>query len=167
MSVYALTFVAFVAFVTVFPAACASSARTSEPPQQKQLAAALTPPKRLAPPESLPGVAREILRARMVSHTQDMGALMSAIMVLEYDEIQTRAQAIAGDANLARPLTGDATELNSLLPAKFFDLQDALKRQAGILADAARRTDALGVANAYGALSETCVQCHATYRAGR
>ncbi len=147
--------------------ACASPSKTADPPQQQQLTRAVSPPDRLSAPESLPGAARLILHNRMASHAQDMGALMSAIMVLRYQEIEARAHAIEADANLARPLSGDATELNSLLPEKFFEHQDALRRQAGLLAAAAQRKDAVSVANNYGALSQTCVHCHATYRAGR
>lgn len=145
---------------------CAGQA-SSEPPQQAQLGRALAPPSRLDPPEDLPEPARAVLRSRMASHAQDMGALMSAIMVLDYETIHDRALAIASDVNFARPLTGDATELNSLLPARFFDLQDEMKARARELAAAAAEQSAMRVAEAYGAASETCVSCHATYRAGR
>jgi cytochrome c556 len=146
--------------------ACASSSN-HEPPQQAELARAVAPPERLGGPQWLPGPARQILRTRMVSHASDMGQLMTAIMVLKYSEVRERADAIAGDANLSRPLTGDATELNSLLPERFFQHQDDLRRQARALSAAAARMNAKEVATAYGALSETCVHCHATYRAGR
>jgi hypothetical protein len=136
-------------------------------PQQEQLTKAVSPPERLAPPEDLSGTARAILRTRMQSHAQDMGALMSAVMTLKYDLIQERAIGIANDASLARPLTGDATELNSALPEKFFLLQDDLRAAARGVAAAAAEKNAFGVADAYGRLSETCVKCHATYRQGR
>lgn len=96
-----------------------------------------------------------------------MADLMSAIMVLRYPIIRDRAQAIADDVDLARPLTGDATELNALLPAKFFDYQDELRVRAHALQAAAAQSNAYAVADAYGRLSETCVRCHATYRQGR
>ncbi len=103
----------------------------------------------------------------MTSHARTMGDLVSAIMVLDYVRIDSDARAIAGDASLARPLTGDATELNSLLPEKFFEHQDELRREASVLAVAADRMNAIDVAAGYGRLSETCVRCHATYRSGR
>src|SRR2546423_10700977 len=102
----------------------------------------------------------------MASHAGDMGQLMSAIMLLHYDEIHERAEDIAQDARFARPLTGDASELNSALPERFFVLQEDLRAQAGALAAAAAKANAFAVADAYGRLSETCVRCHATYREG-
>ncbi len=100
----------------------------------------------------------------MASHARDMGELVSAIMLLKYPEIAQRADAIAADVNLSRPVTHDATELNSSLPEKFFVRQDDLKAAARVLGDAARNLDPYRVANAYGRLSEGCVQCHADYR---
>jgi cytochrome c556 len=147
--------------------ACAGKQPRNEPPQQPQLARALAPPARLAPPEYLPETARVLLRTRMVSHARDMADLMNAIMVLDYPSIAGRAGAVADDANFARPLTGDATELNSALPEKFFQHQDELKAQARRLATAADHMKAFEVAEAYGRLSETCVRCHASYRTGQ
>lgn len=137
------------------------------PPQEAQLARAVAPPERLDPPDDLPEAARAILRHRMASHAQAMGDLMSAIMILKYEQIRERAQAIADDANFSRPLTGDASELNALLPERFFELQDEMKENAKALAAAASRMSAFETAEAYGKVSETCVRCHATYRAGR
>jgi cytochrome c556 len=139
----------------------------AEPPQQAQLLRAISPPARLDPPESLPGTARALLRTRMASHAQDMAALMSAIMILRYSEIEERATAIATEAHFARPHSNDATELNSALPEKFFANERELQVLAGTLAGAAHRLKPFEVANAYGQLSETCVKCHAVYRAGR
>jgi hypothetical protein len=148
-------------------AACASSPPRSEPPQEAQLVRAVSAPARLGEPEYLPGPARAVLKTRMASHAQDMGDLMSAIMILEYPRINARAEAIAGEPSLARPHTGDATELNSALPERFFALQDELKVRARTLAAAAEHQSAFEVADAYGRVSETCVRCHAVYRDGR
>ena len=137
------------------------------PPQRQQLAAAVAPGPRLEPKQPLPGAAREMLRSRMADHTRDMSNLVSAIMVLDYPAIHTRAQAVAADANLSRPLAGDATELNSSLPDEFFAYQDELRANARLLAAAAERLDALAVADAYGRVSQSCVKCHASYRGGR
>src|SRR5689334_23127133 len=139
--------VCFVAMV----GACA--AQPAAPPQQGQLARAVAPPAtepHLEPAQPLPGAARAVLKSRMASHVRDMTALVSAIMVLDYASIHQRAMDVAGDANLARPLGGDATELNTLLPEKFFEYQDQLRASARQLADAAERTDALAVSDAYG-----------------
>src|ERR1700690_2656605 len=145
---------------------CASRAR-QQPPQQEELVRAVSAPARLAPPDDLPGPVRAILSHRMASHARDMGALMSAVMILDYPQVQSRATAIADDVSLARPLTGDATELNSALPEKFFSFQDQLRTAAKDLASAAADQSALAVAAAYGHVSETCVKCHAVYRQGQ
>jgi cytochrome c556 len=138
------------------------------PPQQDQLARAISPPeKALEPAQPLPGAARAVLKSRMANHVRDMTDLVSAIMVLDYPTIANRAKAVASDANLARPLGGDATELNALLPDRFFEYQDELRKNARALAAAAERMDALEVAEAYGHVSESCVRCHAVYRGGR
>lgn len=103
----------------------------------------------------------------MASHLSDMGALTSAVMLLTYDRIEAGAAKVASDVSLARPLTGDATELNSALPEAFFVYQDELRKAATVLQAAAHEQSAVRVADAYGRLSETCVKCHATYREGR
>jgi cytochrome c556 len=146
-------------------AACAASGQ-NQPPQQRQLAQAVATPPRLRPPEQLSETARGILRARMASHAQDMRDLMSAIMLLHYPQIRDDAARIAGDASLSRPLSEDATELNSALPEKFFLYQDSLRLEARTLAEAAGRENPFDVADSYGRLSQDCVRCHATYRAG-
>jgi cytochrome c556 len=147
-------------------AACAAGQTTpgGQPPQQAQLAQAIAAPERAAPPEPLSPAAREILKLRMASHARDMGDLVSAIMVLDYPRIAQRAESIAADVNLSRPISGDATELNSSLPEKFFVRQDGLRAGARSLASAARDLDPYRVAAEYGRLSEGCVRCHADFR---
>jgi hypothetical protein len=152
--------------VVALMAACATPPPAG-PPQEAQLARALAPPERLAPAEALPPQARALLHTRMASHAQDMGALMSAIMVLRYEEIGTRARGITHEVYFARTGGEDAsTLLNASLPPKLFDLEAELRERASTLAGAADRLDAFAVANAYGQLSETCVKCHAAYRGG-
>jgi hypothetical protein len=146
----------------LFLTACSTA--TAEPPQQAQLLRAISPPERLEPPAHLPEGARLILRNVMGSHAQNMSNLVLAIMQLHYDDISAGAESLAADASLSRPLTGDATELNSLLPPAFFDKQDQLRAQARELGAAAQQRNALAVGKSYGRLSETCVGCHAVYR---
>lgn len=150
---------------TVFVFACAST--HTLPPQQQQLAQAVAPASHLEPREPLPEAARAVLKSRMVDHARDMRALMSAIMVLDYPTIHGEAMAIADNANLSRPLSADATELNSLLPETFFVYQDQLRRDARTLAAAADQLNPFDTAASYGRLSESCVRCHAAYRGGR
>ena len=145
-------------------AACAST--TGQPPQQPQMERAVQPPARLQPPENLPGPVRAILKERMKSHAVDMRELMAAIMVLDYPVIRERATGIANDGSLARPLSGDASELNAALPPKFFTFQDELRERSRAVATAAERQNAFEVADTYGRLSETCVRCHGVYRQG-
>jgi hypothetical protein len=153
-----------VAGFSIALASCAGQQHQS--PQQTQLAQAVGVPSRLRPPEPLSGTARTILRARMDSHARDMGDLTSAIMLLRYPEIEEGARRIAGNVSLSRPLSADATELNSALPEKFFLYQDELRLEAKTLAEAAGRQHAFDVADSYGRISQVCVRCHATYRAG-
>jgi hypothetical protein len=154
------------AAVVLIVAACATQ-RADHPPQQVQLTRAISAPARLDPPEYLPAEARAMLRGRMASHARDMADLMSAVMILRYEEIASRAQKVAEEDRFARPLSGDASELNSALPERFFAQDRQMRVWAGALASAAEKTDAFAVANAYGQLSEACVSCHAAYRSGR
>jgi len=147
-----------------FAAGCATA---PVPPQQTQLAQAVSPPERALAPAPLPPAVRELLKARMATHTRDMAALVSAIMILDYPRIEERALGIVGDVSLSRPITGDATELNSALPESFFDRQDALRTEARGLARDAHLKDARRVAADYGHLSEACVRCHADFRPAR
>lgn len=103
----------------------------------------------------------------MAAHTRDMRDLMSAIVVLRYEDIREGALRIAADVSLSRPLSEDASELNSALPEKFFLYQDQLRLEAKTLAEAASRSDPFDVSDSYGRLSQGCVRCHATYRAGQ
>lgn len=135
-----------------------------QPPQRAQQASAVAPPKTGRPVEPLSPAVQALLRQRMVSHANDMNELVSAIMILDYPLIADRAEKIAADANLGRPIAGDATELNSSLPEKFFVYQDRVKYEARALAEAAGAADPYQVAEKYGKLSESCVRCHADYR---
>jgi cytochrome c556 len=150
--------------MTALVLGCAAPA-AHQPPQQQQLARAISAPDRRGTPDHLPEAARQVLRTTMASHARNMADLMAAIMVLDYPRIHTGADAVADDVSLARPLTGEAAELNALLPEEFFRQQDELRESAQGLADAARRMSAHGVAYAYGRLSESCVRCHHVYRA--
>ena len=155
---------AILIIAAVATSACASQTPANPPPQQAQLARAIAAPDRTGPPQPLSPSAREILKARMASHARDMGDLVSAIMILDYDRIAQTGAGIAADVNLSRPISQDATELNSALPEQFFVRQDELRAGAKALAAAARVHDPNRVAAEYGRLSEGCVRCHADYR---
>ncbi|HVV48360.1 MAG TPA: cytochrome c [Polyangia bacterium] len=150
-------------FLLAALSACASR-EAAQPPQIAQLAQAITPPDREGPPEPLSPAARTLIKERMTSHAQDMSDLVSAILLFDCEQITERAEKIAADVNLSRPLTNDATELNASIPEKFFVRQDDLKAAARVLARSARLADPAKVSDAYGKLAETCVRCHADYR---
>jgi hypothetical protein len=57
-------------------------------------------------------------------------------------------------------------ELNSALPEKFFVYERELRAFGASLASGAETMNAFAVAEVFGRMSETCVKCHATYRAG-
>src|SRR5262245_51703134 len=142
----------------------ASRPTPKQPPRQVRLAQPIAAPDRAVPPEPLSPAAREMLKTRMASHARDMGDLVSAIMILDYARIDSKADSIASDVNLSRPISRDATELNASLPEKFFVRQDELRAGARALAAAARDLNPYRVANAYGRLSQGCVSCNADYR---
>ncbi|MCS6912005.1 MAG: hypothetical protein RMK29_00900 [Myxococcales bacterium] len=133
------------------------------------LAVLLTPSRRIAhdrllpQPAHLDATARALLRQRMARHGADMNELVAAVVLADLDEAQRRARSIAEDANLARPLSGDATELNSALPQAFFRFQDELRARARDLAAAAARRDAQATAAAFGQVASACVGCHLAY----
>jgi hypothetical protein len=92
-----------------------------------------------------------------------MTFLLAAVVFLGYDDAKELALGIVHEPKLGRPAPGEKDTLNALLPAPFFEYQDALTRHAKELAEAAatRNKDRLGAA--FGALSQTCVACHAAY----
>lgn len=144
------------------PGACAKAPVL--PPQPAQQAQAVATPTGPPPLDPLPVAVQGILRQRMTLHARDMNALVGAIMIVDYPNIAERADQIADDVSLSRPLSDDATELNSLVPEKFFEYQDQLRAEARKLAEAARARNPREVASRYGRLSESCVRCHAQYR---
>jgi hypothetical protein len=119
--------------------------------------------RKLPAPAHLPETARDLLTERMMNHGNDMSDLMWATLFLDDQSVADIADHISTTPRFARPLTRDATELNSLLPPEFFELQDQLVERATELAENARRKDADAMAASYGALMQTCVRCHSVY----
>jgi hypothetical protein len=118
----------------------------------------------LAVPERIPPAARAVIHSKMQRHAEQLSDLVSRVAVLDYDGVARSAGAIFDEPALARPVTGD--ELNGLLPERFFVLQDALRGEARRVVDAAARRDGTTLANAFGALTKTCVSCHDVYLRG-
>lgn len=158
------TRIGFLVLVIAGCGSCATSSDRDRPPQQKQLIQAVAPPVRATPPGFIPEAARSLLRTRMASHARDMSDLMSAVVNLRYVDAEALAGEIVDDVSLARPVGDDATELNNLLPAQFFILQDRAREDARAVADGAHRMKAIDLGSAYGRLSERCVACHALFR---
>ena len=123
---------------------------------------AMAEEKHLAtPPLSL--TARALLHDKMVDHSKQMMELVRSVVLLDYADSAELGRAIAAEQRFARPLSNDATELNSALSPLFFDLQDQLRARGKRLERAARARDANAVAKSFGALAETCVACHSAY----
>ncbi len=124
----------------------------------------IAPGPELATPQRIPPVASSIIRSKMRRHGEQMRRLVSHVVVLDYDGTARVAGEIFDEPALARPIAGD--ELNGLLPARFFDLQDASRAQARLMVDAAARHNSKAVAESFGALAKSCIGCHDAYLTG-
>jgi cytochrome c556 len=133
----------------------------------------LAPSRRLAserhlkPVERLSDTARAALRTQMRTHARGMLELVSAVTVLDYEAVGASAQRLLEEPRIARPLRGDANELNGSLPARFFDQQDELPRDLQSLQRAAAAHDPEALADTFAATSRTCIHCHESYLTGR
>jgi cytochrome c' len=120
--------------------------------------------ERLAEPASIPAIARQILRTKMNRHDMQMRTLMSRVVLLDDDGVARAAGEIFDEPAVARPVAGD--ELNGLLPARFFALQDELKSRARRLVAASTNRDHAAMADEFAALARSCVSCHQVYLHG-
>jgi cytochrome c556 len=112
----------------------------------------------------VPPAVRALLKKRMARHAGDMNELLAAAVRVDYPTIVESAGRIAAEPPLARPVTGEASEINAQIPPRFFDLQDELRAHARDLAAAAKERKPERVASTMGALAGTCVRCHALFR---
>jgi hypothetical protein len=149
------------------PAQAPAAAPVAEPEAQPEGAEAdveaSEADRSLPDPGYLPPTARALLADQMANHAVEALSLAWEVSLLEYDQVADIAERMATAPRIARPLPGATDELNVRLPAAFFDYQDALRAHARALAGAASRGDADAMAEAYGQLARTCVQCHAVY----
>ena len=120
--------------------------------------------ERLAEPASIPAIARQALRAKMARHEVQMRTLVSRVVMLDDDGIARAAGEIFDEPALARPIAGD--ELNGLLPARFFVLQDELKERSRRLVATSTSRDHAAMADEFAALAKSCVTCHEIYLHG-
>lgn len=123
--------------------------------------------RRLPPIERLPETARAALATQMHSHARGMMELVSTATVLDYDGVGGSVRRLLDEPRIARPLTGDASELNGALPARFFGMQDELRANLQSVARAAAAHDSEALADSFAAVSKTCIRCHDSYLTGR
>lgn len=114
----------------------------------------------------LPAEARNLLKARMERHGEDMTFLLPSVVLLSYRWAEGLTERIAAEPRLARPGAGDADSLNARLPERFFQLQDEVRAKAQAVSEAARARDDARLARTFGELTQTCVACHALYLQG-
>lgn len=119
----------------------------------------------LGRPDYLSDLARQILRRRMERHGRDMLHLMTGVVLLRREVVQTIAQELSREPRITRPLPDARDELNSALPEKFFVLQDELRDRAKALEESARGKSDKELADAFARLTQTCVACHSAFLA--
>ena len=140
---------------------CSPSSPPPNPPPAKALI-----PETLAlqgNAQYLPEHARAILKKRMGRHAARTHDLLIAVTTLNFLEAREHASALIEEPQLARPLDGDATMLNALLPEALFESQDALIAACRHIALSASHRNPRELATAFGDLAKACVQCHAAY----
>ena len=115
-------------------------------------------------PERIPPAMRQVIASKMRRHAEQLPALVSKVVVLDYDGAARAGGEIFDEPGLARPVAGD--ELNTLLPPRFFVLQDALREGARQVVEAAAERNSARLSEAFGNLTKTCVSCHDVYLRG-
>ena len=118
-----------VSVVLVLLALCAAADEKKPKPAPSPPVVAKEPARddTLGRPDYLSDLARQILRRRMERHGRDMLHLMTGVVLLRREVVQTIAQELAREPRITRPLPDARDELNSALPEKFFLLQDELR----------------------------------------
>jgi len=126
----------------------------------------VAPDRHLPSAERLSEAARASLRSQMHAHGRGVLELTSTATLLDYDGVVVATDRVLAEPRLGRPLSGDATELNTSLPGRFYDLQDQLRTELGQLRAAAVARNPDDVAAQLANVSGTCVRCHDAYRRG-
>ena len=133
----------------------------------------LLPSRRIAPEshlnlaQRLPESARAAVKTQMRTHARGMLELSSTVTVLDYDGARAATERLLQEPRIARPVTGDASELNAALPPRFFTLQDQLRQDLQRLQHDAAARDSNALAGSYAATTRTCIACHDAYLTGR
>jgi hypothetical protein len=118
---------------------------------------------RLAEPDYLSPLARQILKSKMRRHGSDMTQLLMGVTLLQRDKAKILATDIGNEPRLARPIAGGEDDLNTALPERFFVLQDESRSRAKQVAEAAGKGDDRALAESFGRLMQTCVECHSAF----
>ena len=103
---------------------------------------------------------RTFLKLKMKDHARQMQDLSIAVAVVNLGGVQRLAQDIANQPRLD-PSTGAAAKL----PARFFELQDELRKRAQALSDTGKANEMSGSLEKFGQVVETCMSCHAAFKA--
>jgi hypothetical protein len=143
--------------------ACAASTQAPKPVSAVAARPHTPAQPQLREPKWLPIEAREMLTTRMRRHGHDMLLLSASVLMLDRDVALELAERVAEEPRLGRPAAGEQGTLNALLPTRFFELDDELRRRSLAVAEATALQDEIGLAKAYGQLVETCVSCHVVY----
>jgi hypothetical protein len=106
------------------------------------------------------------LRAALVEEMQAVERQTAAIVAgaarADWEAVEAAAHAIAGVFILERALSpAQRAELHRVLPAEFLALDEWFHREAGALAEAARRREAALVVFRSQRMLGACVDCHA------
>jgi len=118
--------------------------------------------------EGLSDGVRSLLVQEMLEIEKGMHAIFSYMVRGEYAPIVETATQIQNSFIFKRSLTGaQRTELKDSLPPAFIALDRSFHETAGDLAAAAEFDDREKVAAAYTAMTQKCVQCHATFATHR
>jgi len=120
--------------------------------------------RRLPEPARLSPTVRALLHERMERHGAQMSELSWNVVKLDWDAARDLAGEVAAEPRLAR--VADPTLLNAELPARFFELQDALHDRALAVQKAAAARQGTQLADAFADLSRVCVSCHQSYLGG-
>lgn len=115
----------------------------------------------LPAPTRIPPAARQVIRTKMNRHENQMRSLLSRAVLLDDDGVARIAGEIFDEPALARPLTG--SELNGLLPERFFVLQDEIKSRARRVVVASQRRDHAALADEIAGVMKGCIACHDAY----
>lgn len=144
--------------VALAGASLAADTKAKKPPASTEVRTGSLPE-----PGWLPALARDLLHRRMQSHGKDVVRLVLASTLLEHGAAKEIAHRIATEPRISRPVAGSEDALNSSLPPRFFELQDALRTQAKAVEQAAAKKDDAALGAAVGQLTQTCVACHSVY----